>query len=691
MINRQTLMRTCVVLLLIISTPKANTFADNVQSISPAEKSVVMNYGKGNVVKYNLSDGTFDIVIGANTIIRHAYSASKNHDNTITSKDYNNRTVVQQSFSDAFGKGKKYIITSTKSDAPILEQVFYVYPQHGYFFIESFLKGVDLKSNYMAPLISNDADILSNGDNRSLYVPFDNDAFISYNAKSMQQTTSNISAEVGMIYDDISRKGLLLGSVEHGVWKTGVKTNGAGGKLEQLEIWGGFSQQDITRDQTGHGSLSGNNIKSPKILVGYFPDWRTGLEEYGKANRLADPPFVKNWDKPTPFGWNSWGAIQNRLSFDNAYKVAGFFADSLKIFRSGETMYIDLDAFWNDLIPGGTGGDFLKLTEFVNYCKKNGLQAGAYMAPFTDWGWKSGPERKVQGSDYTYGDIWLKADGKYHDFDGGRAIDPTHPATQKNIEFIVNKLKASGFTMMKIDFLGHAAIEADHYYDKNVTTGMQAYREGMEFLTKSLGNNMLIYAAISPSLATGRYVHTRRIACDAFKAIDNTSYTLNSVSYGWWQTYLYNFIDADHIVFGDEPLGVNKARFTSGIITGTLILGDNFAENGQWKQRIKALAANQEILNIPRNGLAFKPIEGNTGVKSSRFFIRKIGKTVYIAAFNFDNSALETAVPLSRLGLKGGASYIAEELYSKSTIAVNGDLHISLEAKDAAIYAIHLK
>ena len=50
---------------------------------------------------------------------------------------------------------------------------------------------------------------------------------------------------------------------------------------------------------------------------------------------------------------------------------------------------------------------------------------------------------------------------------------------------------------------------------------MQAYKLGMEHLIKELDGQMLVYAAISPNLATGRYVYMRRISCDAFKTIEN--------------------------------------------------------------------------------------------------------------------------------------------------------------------------
>jgi len=220
---------------------------------------------------------------------------------------------------------------------------------------------------------------------------------------------------------------------------------------------------------------------------------------------------------------------------------------------------------------------------------------------------------------------------------------------------------------------------------------MQAYREGMEYLTGVLGKDMLIYAAISPSLATGRYAHTRRIACDAFKSIENTSYTVNSVTYGWWQTYLYDFVDADHIVFGNESLGANHARLTSGLITGSLILGDDFSSEGPWAGRIKELLSNEDILKIARNGVAFQPLETNTGDKSGRFFTRIIGKTLYLAAFNFSDTPYTEEINFKKLGLDPKNSYEVKEIFTHATSKVTGDLKLTLAEKNAAIYTLNLK
>jgi alpha-galactosidase len=654
---------------------------------------ISIKFGTSGRIELNTRTGTADMFNSINKVISSAYAAAKNGQTTYTTSMYTTRKYTKVSFSDAIGSGTKYVVQFEAKRLPAMKQTFYTYANKDYFFVEVSLSGTSLSSNYMAPLISDNVNLFAEGVNRILFVPFDNDTFISYNAKSMSSPATNTSAEVGAFYENGSRKGLIVGSVEHMTWKTGVKTTGGGSKLSALEVWGGYSEAAVTRDTIPHGSISGSTIKSPKMFVGYFNDWRNGLEQYGKANRLLEKPYVFNWTKPTPFGWNSWGVMQEHITYEKAIAVADFFADSLPLFKSDNTAYIDLDSYWDKFVKGGINGDISKLKQFAEYCNSKGLQPGVYWAPFTDWGWNytGSASRKVEGgSIYTYGDIWTKTGGHYHNIDGARALDPTHPGTQQRIALFISKFKECGFKMIKIDFLGHGAIEADSFYGKAVTTGMQAYRKGMEYLVDQLGDQMLIYAAISPNLATGRYVHTRRIACDAFKSILDTRYTLNSVNYGWWQTYVYKYIDADHIVFNNESEGANRARLASGLITGTLIMGDDYSMHGPWSERAKELLQNKEVLALAQNGVAFKPVYGNSGDTTNALFQQVIDGYLYIAVFNFTDKAEGYHIKLDRVGITPSKKYEATEIFSGKKINIEGLINVTLNGSDAAIYKIKL-
>lgn len=647
-----------------------------------------MTFGQNGVIKYNTKSGGITVTEHGKKIFSGTIATARLNGKTFSAADYQQPTFTTANFSDALGKGTKYSLTFKQKELPILIQTFYTYPELPFFITQLEIKGQSIATNYLAPLISAKIQFANATQLQTVFIPYDNDAFISYDSKAVAAIENNRSAEVGLLFDNDSREGLVIGSLEHTVWKTAVETTHSKDSVT-ISAWAGYTEKNVTRDEIPHGLVKGNNVLSPKMFIGHFADWRIGMETYAKTNRSIEKPFVFNWDKPTPVGWNSWGVLQEKINYENTTAVADFFADAIPQFRIGKTAYIDLDSFWDNMVQGGFTGDFSKVKAFADYCRQKGLEPGAYWAPFTDWGDKNNPARIAEGTEFTFGEMWTKVGNGYFDFDGARAIDPTHPGTLKRIDYVIGKLKACGFKMIKIDFLGHAAAESTAFSDSTITTGMQAYRVGMEHLVKALDGQMLIYGAISPSLATSRYVHTRRIACDAWKTIADTQYTLNSLNYGWWQTYTYNYIDADHVVFAEEKEGANRARLMSAVITGTLITGDNYSINGPWSERAKELLQNKELLKIVENGVAFQPIEGNTGTKTSETFVRKIGDVWYLAVFNYGKSPKEYHLPIERMGLPLRSEYKLLDIFSNKEAVFKGNaIDLMLPAEDARIFKI---
>ncbi|RBQ02434.1 alpha-galactosidase [Pedobacter miscanthi] len=647
-----------------------------------------MNYGKSGKIDYNLKTGTFNVSEGAAQLLLNGFSQAEYQKKLFSSKDYKQITYSKTAVHDAFGNGFKHIFLLKQAGLPVMQQVFYTYSDKDYFMIGITLQGANLSINHIVPIKGNLIDQQPSATPTSLFVPFDNDTFISYNTVPLKANVSNPSAEVGALYHDQSRKGFVMGSIEHSNWKTGVITAMDNDKKINLQVICGYTEESITRDKIPHGYLSGNSVSSAKVFFGAFNDWRVGMETYAKLNRISEPPIVFKWDKATLVGWNSWGAMQEKITLEKANQVSDFFADNLKSFRSGGVAYIDLDSYWDNLLKGGLTGDYSKLKAFADHAKLKGLKPGIYWAPFVDWGFAGGGNRKAEGTNYTFGEMWTKVGAGYHDIDGARALDPTHPGTQQRIATVINKFKECGFEMIKIDFLGHAAIESDHFFDPKITTGMQAYKTGMEFLLKQLDGKMLVYAAISPNLASGRYVHVRRIACDAFKSIKDTEYTLNSVSNGWWQTYLYDYIDADHVVFSDQSDGENTARFLSAIVTGTCITGDDFSRQGKWTGTAQRLLNNTGILKILENGKAFVPVEGDRGKSASQLFVKQVGNVKYLAVFNYSDTEQHYNLDFARLGLEKDKKYGCENLIDQTKTMLKDNQILKLSAKDAQIFKL---
>jgi len=643
----------------------------------------LIRFGNNSAISYG-RDGHYAVMFNGRQVISDAYARANGDRNFDTRTD----NIGIHTSGKIQLAGMKCTVHTIWVSNHAMRQLFYVFPGKNYVLTQLILDGQGA-SNYMAPLITDRVLFQQSGDNRVLYVPFDNDMWARYNAAPMKEAAFN-SSEVTAIYNTDNNNGIVIGSLEQDNWKSGIRIKGGSAEtLNSLELYAGMSDSVVTHDRIAHGKIlpgTDGQVKSPLMLIGSFADWRDGMETFAKLNAVLQPKQIFSWTKPTPVGWNSWGVLQDKITFEKAMKVVGFFGDSLTAFRSEDnSLFIDLDAFWDNMTPGGIDGDVSKLQTFVDRCKQKGLKPGIYWTPFADWG-KS--DRNVEGATgYSYPETWTKQNSRMLDIDGGRAMDPTHPATKQRIVHTIHKMKAMGFEMIKIDFLGHGAQEADRFYDSSVTTGMQAFRQGMSFLDSVLGKQMLVYAAISPNMATARYVHARRIACDAFSSLEHTEYTLNSTGYGWWQSFIYNYMDADHVVFAKEEDGVNRARLAAALVTGTLFTGDDYSITGKWTNSAKLLLQNKDLLAVIRDGKSFRPVYANTGDRGVSLFIKTTGDAVYIAHFNYTDQPQSFTLPPGPL--KGmGKQPAIRELFSGQSVNGGLTLEINTPPQDVRLYRL---
>lgn len=638
-----------------------------------------VSFGSNNAIVYNLSTKTYSIKFNGSTVITNA-SAYAFSDQQYMSGNFASATYSSESFTDNIGSGTKHIFTLSGNYTLSMQQIFYTYTNKNYLAVQVVLTGNGSNCYKMSPLTSYQVTPnFGSGDTRALFVPYDNDAWIRYNAFPLNAADFTAS-EVTNIYNNTNRKGLVIGSLEHTKWKTGIAVSGAGTSSAYVSVIAGWTKKDVTRDTRDHGwvSVGQTSCASPKVMINNTSDWRTGFEEFAQANAALQPKYIFDWTAPKPIGWNSWGAMQSNINLAKVNAVVDFFHDDCPAYRTEDnTLFIDLDSYWDNMTDA-------QLAQFVTYAKSKGFKAGIYWAPFVDWGKYN---RQVEGSSYNYNQCWTMVNGNPLELDGAYAMDPTSPGTKSRIKYFINRFKAAGFEMIKIDFLTHASIEADGFANNQVHTGMEAYQEGMRFLIDEINGTMLVQAAISPNLATGPFVHIRRIACDAYSSIGDTDYTMNSTTYGWWQNQIYDYLDADHVVFGTVSDGENRARLLSSVVTGTITSGDDFSVAGAWKAKSQNLLQNNDVMNVARADMNFIPADGNTGYNAANIFSATHNNVTYVAVFNYSNTATTNNVNLSRLGL-GSGNYTVKELYSGATSSTQGTLNVQLPKADAALYAI---
>ena len=367
--------------------------------------------------------------------------------------------------------------------------------------------------------------------------------------------------------------GLVVGSVTHDTWKTGIIANSAYGNyaLDTLNVVGGFAAPE---DQVPHGSVTGNLIASPTIMVGFYSDWRNGLEAYANANAQVAPMLA--WKKPSPVGWSSWGEVQVQMPVGQALEDVNYFHTNLPNYNNQGQQYLNFDA--------NTSWSNAQSQQMVATIDGQGQKVGNYWTPWIWWNsdnplTQADLSSLVEGSNYTYGDIVMRDPygNPLRTIDGGYALDPTHPGTLQRIDYYYLTFSTDGFDGVKLDFLSHGIVEGGSnngvHYVPTVQTGVQAYNYGMAYLAKKFGATMYMDESISP-IFPYQYAHARRVSCDTFGQMGTqtpgnssgpeggtTSYEMNSASYGWWLAgRLYNFNDPDQMVLEGFTANENKSR-----------------------------------------------------------------------------------------------------------------------------------
>lgn len=673
-------------------------------------------------VTFNESAKTMDIQHKGKDIFKGAYTtAMLADDSQIDSRNYPSVALTSRDVNDGYGSGKVYTYQYTGA-APQIEQNIYVYPELDYLLVEAVLSGDKAPAHQICPLVSSTTTTLplpASSNNRIYDMPFANDNWATFNSHAWSLGQPITSCEATALYNPDTREGIIIGSVDHSVWKSAINvTPNSTNKTRKLSAQAGYVSTrtwDVFNDKassTRHGIVKGDRVASPRFMVGYFTDWRDGLETYGEANTVVCPKLEWNKDNAL-FGWQSWGGMEFGLNYTSAMSVLDFFEKELLPVgfhnNNGRTLMV-LDSGWNAL-------NDQQLKEYADKCKSLNMAPGIYTTPFSYWGSEQNAINNDSWEGGNLGEMALKTNGRYRTINAV-SLDPTHPKVKEWVERTLKKFRDLGFEFVKIDFMNNGSQEADSFYDPNITTGMQAYNYGMDYILEAAGDMMIDFsiAPVFPAKA-----HVRRIGCDAWGDLPQSMYTLNCIDGSWWLDRCYAFNDPDHMCVSRVPMngkGSNdikeaRIRYCCGLMTGMTLLGGTYAYEGEVRDfngtpyrvagndaeraRVVDFAKNKDLMILGNVGRTFRPVEGIFDKKGSLWsrddvsvdeeFILDDGDAFYYAVFNYGNNGqpLTKTPDFSRLGINPADYVNTTELWEGTTCAPEA-LQVNVPSKDVRIY-----
>ena len=496
---------------------------------------------------------------------------------------------------------------------------------------------------------------------KMLLVPYDNTMWLRYEAAPLR--AGRKSYDLTVLFSEDSREGLLIGAADFAVWKNAVVCSAYDARTLQAEC--GVADAG-SHDSMAHGSLCGKAVWSSGFYVLYGQDYRRLLEAYGDLLYEKRKPL--QWKGSIPFGFNSWAGLAFRLNEDNYRKTAAFLREELQPagYQSGGATYANLDAGWS-AIPEE------HLPMIVKALHAKGQKAGIYDAPFAFFG--EDPEEEIPGAPgHVYAEILLKDTcGKpLPRVDGAIPYDVTHPIWQQQMRWKLDRFVKWDFDYVKLDFMSHGGMEGCRHAE-DVRTGRQAITRGYELLTdflseEKIGKPFFISLSIAPLFPCG-YGHARRFSCDAFGTDEDVEYVLNAQTYTWWQNgRLYQYNDPDHICllrsFGmerDSTEGEARARYTSAVTAGTVMMLSDDYENPTARERALRFAGNRRINELAAKGIAFCPAE-SAGSSAATVYTANVDGRQYVALFHWKKERENVRVDCGRAGIGTGRRY--RELWS---------------------------
>ena len=516
-------------------------------------------------------------------------------------------------------------------------------------------------------------------DQKMLLVPYDNDMWARY--ESTVPNPGKTSYDVTAIFDEETYEGLVIGALDHDVWKNAISWSAHDARA--FRAYCGAADAG-THDCEPHGAVSGQEVASARFVLFWCGDIRDGLERFGALCTEAVPP--RPWNGGPIFGWNSFSALGMGLRLRHWEEAGDFIREELPNFSDGQGVsYINLDACF--------GMSHKEIRRIVDKLHEKGQKAGWYGAPCICM--EPMAMLPIPGT-LTPLKALILEDSKGRPLpaaDGSRPLDVTHPLWEKYARAQIRNVLDLGFDYIKLDFLSHGAVEGVHHL-KNYT-GRMALRHAYKILEDEIGQagrEIFVSLSIAP-LFPYFLGNARRCCCDSFGHIEDTRYVLNALNFGWWQSgTVYRFNDPDHLALfhsvidgrGETTEAEARSRYLSGVVSGTMmILSDNY-DKPEARERARRFANSEALNAIARIGRPFRPVELRSD--TTPFYTLQHEGRYYAAIFNFSKEEKTLSFRAERGGLPAAGRAVS--LWDGSGMRYEKELRVTLPGCDCALFKI---
>jgi hypothetical protein len=275
-------------------------------------------------------------------------------------------------------------------------------------------------------------------------------------------------------------------------------------------------------------------------------------------------------------------------------------------------------------------------------------------------------------------------------------LDITHPEAANWLSELFETIaRRWGYEMIKLDFMAWSILAAERYRD-STRSSAEVYRQGLRIMRAAAGDSCHILEC-GPGNTTVGLIDSMRIEAD--------------VNYGYadaaWRQYFqdpscslaaaakrYYFHrrtwvnDADHVCLDLLTVRQAQAAATSIALSGGhVISGDRLVDLD---------AAKLEILEkiTPSYGEAAVPVDLFDADIPTAFVLRverPYAAWSVVALFNPDlATAIQRRVPLGRLGLDAGKTYLAFDFWKQQLFGeVANELSVTVEPASVTLLALH--